>query len=67
MIVVDRFHTVLVEHNEDLTIAIGGDHAITSMLLVRSLLLQAQALTNLYQTIFLVAHICIYQPHDIMI
>lgn len=46
MIVVDRFHTVLVEHNEDLAIAIGGDHVAATLLMVWSLLLQAQAPTT---------------------
>ena len=46
MIVVDRFHTVFVEHYEDLTIAIGGDHvAIALLLLIYRLLLQTQTTT----------------------
>lgn len=46
MIVVYGFHTASVEHNEDLAIAIGGDHVAATLLVVWSLLLQAQALTT---------------------
>jgi len=46
MIVVDCFHTAFVEHNEDLAITIGCDYVAATLLVVWSLLLQAQALTT---------------------